>query len=882
MIRVTFFALVILTCAPCFAAPDAARTALHDGWMVQSSCKALEAGKVISTAGFHPQGWYKASVPSTVLAAQVASGEFPDPYFGMNLRKIPGTSYPIGGMFSILPMPADSPYACSWWYRTTFSLPSGFAHRTVWLHFGGINYRANIWLNGHKLAGSDELAGAYRIYEFDATELIATGKNALAVEAFAPSETDLAINWWDWNPTPPDKNMGLWGEVYMTSSGAVSVRHPQVVTHFSDSSLQMARLTVMAELHNSSGQTVSGFMEAVVDRARLSQPVTLQPGETRSVSFTADQFPQLLVKNPRLWWPAGMGQPYLHPASVRFLIGSSMSDEQPFRFGIREVTSELTDKGYRLFRVNGRKLLIRGGGWAPDMLLRQSSQRLKDEFAYVLGMNLNTIRLEGKMETDEFFDLADQYGVLVMAGWCCCDIWEEWDKWPPQNVEIAANSLREQILRMRSHPSLLAWLNASDNPPPPRVEQAYIDVLKSAAWPNPSLSSASDASTPLTGASGVKMTGPYDYEPPSYWLTDHKYGGAYGFNTETSPGPAVPVEQSLRKFIPADRLWPAKDNPVWQYHAGGERFQNLDIFTEAMNATYGSPSDLRDYGVKAQAMAYDGERAMFEAYGRNKYTSTGVIQWMLNNAWPSMIWHLYDYYLQPAGGYFGTRKANEPLHVQYSYDDRSVVAVNSTLEPARGLIVMASAYDFDLNELWSRKSSLDLDPDGVTTAFAVPPLAREDPAVYFIRLKLLDSAGKVLSSNFYWLPAKPATIAFDRTTDTNFTPIAVQEDMTMLNRLPQVRLEAKGSIHRGPAGYEVVVTVSNPTKNLAFQVHAEIQSGGLEVLPVLWDDNYLELMPGESRLLTARYSHADALGRHASLHVDGWNIEPATIELSLK
>jgi exo-1,4-beta-D-glucosaminidase len=500
----------------------------------------------------------------------------------------------------------------------------------------------------------------------------------------------------------------------------------------------------------------------------------------------------------------------------------------------------------------------------------------------VLGMNLNTIRLEGKMETEEFFDLADQYGVLVMAGWCCCDIWEEWDKWPPQNVEIAANSLREQILRMRSHPSLLAWLNASDNPPPPRVEQAYIDVLKSAAWPNPSLSSASDASTPLTGASGVKMTGPYDYEPPSYWLTDHKYGGAYGFNTETSPGPAVPVEQSLRKFIPADRLWPAKDNPVWQYHAGGERFQNLDIFTEAMNATYGSPSDLRDYGVKAQAMAYDGERAMFEAYGRNKYTSTGVIQWMLNNAWPSMIWHLYDYYLQPAGGYFGTRKANEPLHVQYSYDDRSVVAVNSTLEPARGLIVMASAYDFDLNELWSRKSSLDLDPDGVTTAFAVPPLAREDPAVYFIRLKLLDSAGKVLSSNFYWLPAKPATIAFDRTTDTNFTPIAVQEDMTMLNRLPQVRLEAKGSIHRGPAGYEVVVTLSNPTKNLAFQVHAEIQSGGLEVLPVLWDDNYLELMPGESRLLTARYSHADALGRHASLHVDGWNIEPATIELSLK
>jgi exo-1,4-beta-D-glucosaminidase len=849
---------------------------LHNGWTIQSSCKVTDGGEVISSKAFRPQGWLAASVPTTVLAAQVAAGVYPDPYFGMNMRQLPGMSYRLGGLFSRFAMEPDSPYACSWWYRTTFSLPHDFARRITWLHFKGINYRANVWLNGRKLADANDVAGAYRLYEFDTSSFLAPGVNVLAVEVSAPTPADLAINWVDWNPAPPDKNMGLWGEVYLSASGPVSVRYPQVVTHFPDASLAKAELTVMADLHNASEKALDGVVEAVVDQTRLRQPVTLQPGEHRSVTFLPGQFSQLRIDQPKLWWPVGMGPQTLHDAEVRFLIGNAVSDEQRVRFGIREITSELTDKGHRLFRVNGKKVLIRGGGWAPDLMLRENSARLQDEFRYVLGMNLNTIRLEGKLETDKFFDLADRYGVLVMAGWCCCDIWEQWKKWDERTLPIATESLRTQILRLRSHPSLLVWLNGSDGPPPPDVEQAYIDVLKQTSWPNPYLSSATARATTVTGPSGVKMTGPYDYEPPFYWLVDQKYGGAYGFNTETSPGPAIPVAESIRKFIAADQLWPM--NEVWNYHAGGERFQNVNLFNEAMNATYGVPANLEEYTTKSQVMTYDGQRAMFEAYARNKYTSTGVIQWMLNNAWPSTIWHLYDYYLQPAGGYFGTRKANEPVHIQYSYDDRSVVVVNSTYEPVRQLTVTAQVYDFDLKPLFSQKAMIDVEEDGIQSVFTLPPFPSEDPAVYFLRLSLQDNRGATVSSNFYWLPAKHATMAWDRTPNTAYTPIAVHEDMTMLNRLPRVRLELKGSVQHAAEGDLVRVTVRNADKHLAFHARLSVCEHGQEILPALWDDNYVSLMPGETRVLLAHYP-GRKLPARTNLKVGGWNVEPHVAEL---
>ena len=380
--------------------------------------------------------------------------------------------------------------------------------------------------------------------------------------------------------------------------------------------------------------------------------------------FTAEQSPALRIHNPKPWWPWQMGEAHLEKLTVSFAAQGGQSDEQTVKFGIREVTSEFTTNGSKLFRVNGKPILIRGAGWSQDMLLREDDARLRDQIRLVRDMNLNTIRLEGKLETEEFFRLADEQGILVMLGWCCCDHWERWKDWSADDLPIATASLRAQMLRLRHHASLLVWLNGSDNPPPANVESAYLKVEAETHWPNPVLSSATAAPTSVTGPSGVKMTGPYDYVAPSYWYVDHNEGGAFGFNTETSPGPAIPSLASRQKFLPDPEAWPPSAN--WALHNGGGEFANLTVFNEAMEAVYAKPSTAAEYERIAQTMEYDSERAMFEAYSKNKYTSTGVIQWMLNNAWPSMIWHLYDYYLDAGAGYFAAKKACEPLHIQYS------------------------------------------------------------------------------------------------------------------------------------------------------------------------------------------------------------------------
>jgi exo-1,4-beta-D-glucosaminidase len=854
---------------------------LHDGWMLQSSCKVSAAGAQISVAGFRTEGWHAAAVPATVLAALVADKIYPDPYFGENLRSIPGTTYPIGKNFAALQMPKDSPFRCPWWYRTEFRLPDGFSGQHVWLNFDGINSRANIWINGHEIANAAAVAGAYRTYEFDVSRFLAhDGANVLAVETIAQTPNDLGINWNDWNPAPPDKNMGIWRGVYLRATGPVEIRYPGVTTHFPTAALDEADLTVLAELHNASRDSVTGSFEADIEGGTIRQNVALAPGETRTVRFAPSEFPELRIHDPQVWWPRQMGTPNLRPLSVRFLLGDEVSDSAAIRFGIREVTSEVDAQGHRVFRVNGKRILIRGGAWAPDMLLRESPERLKTEFRYVRDLNLNAIRLEGKLESDEFYDLADEQGILILAGWNCCDYWMEWSKWKPADLDIAKASLRSQILRMRSHPSMLVWLNGSDEPPPANVERAYIDVLKEAAWPNPYLSSASAASTPVSGPTGVKMNGPYDYVPPDYWLADKtRFGGAFGFSTEISPGPATPPVSSLANMLPVEHLTP--NDPVWNYHAGGERFTDLHHFDDAMRAIYGAPTGLADYEMKSQAMAYDAERAMFEAYSRNKYRSTGVIQWMLNNAWPSLIWHLYDYYLQPAGGYFGAKKACEPINVQYSYDDRSVSIVNSTYQNVSGLTVTAQLYDAELRERFSVQQRANVDADAVVNIVTFPEEAFASASpIYFAKLTLEDAQGNIISTNFYWLSAKKNV--YDWAHTDSYTAVSSYEDLTALNSLESAgKLLTSARVEKNEEGPLVRLKLRNPSDRLAFQIRLGIhhRNHDAEILPVLWEDNYIELMPGESREITAQFLAPDALNGDSELTVSGWNIDPETLVL---
>lgn len=855
--------------------PAAHHLYLHKDWELQSSCEIKAKGEELSKAGYDAAGWHKLNVPSTVVGALVTDKTYPDPDYGMNLKNFPGMDYSTRGLFANQDMPKGSPFACSWWYRTEFTAPDGKG-KTEWLNFRGINYRANIWLNGQRIADANDVAGTYRTYEFDVTKTLEPGKkNALAVEVFAPRKNDLGITWVDWNPTPPDKNMGLWKPVYLAESGPVALRHPFVTSKLSDNNTSAA-LTVGVDVKNSTKQQVAGVLKATTAGATVSQPVTLAAGESKTVYFSPEKFAELELVNPRLWWPYTMGEPHLYQAELSFTIGNAISDTASTDFGIREVTSELTPEGHRLFKINGRNILIRGAAWAPDLLFRWSSQRVDADIAYVRDMGMNAIRLEGRLDREEFYDKTDRAGILVMPGWTCCDAWERWSNWKDEQRKISAESLRSQIRILRKHPSVFVWLNGSDNPPPAEIEKNYLAILKELDWPNPAVSSASESPTTVTGKSGVKMTGPYEYVPPVYWLTDTTAGGAFGYNTETSPGPAIPPRESLERFIPKEHLWPIDD--VWNYHAGGQRFTTVNIFTDGLTRRYGKATSLDDYERKAQAMTYDGQRAMFEAYGRNKYNATGVIQWMLDNAWPSLIWHLYDYYLVPAGGYFGTKKACEPVHIQYSYDDDSVAVVNSTFTSLKGLHAAAKFYNLDATEKGSQEATVDLPPDGVVRAFALP---KPDglTTTYFLRLQLHDSAGKLLSDNFYWLSTKRDTLDWARRKDTVYTPQKDFADLTGLATLPEVWLEANARTQSAEGLESVHVRVKNPSKSIAFLTHLRVTrgQGGEDVTPILWEDNYFSLLPGEEREVSASF-HARDLGGHAPVIVlDGFNVARQTV-----
>jgi exo-1,4-beta-D-glucosaminidase len=853
-------ALLLLSLATSASAAPGDRIPLAQGWRLQSSADVKDGGAALSRPGVDVSRWHPATVPSTVFAALVAEGRYPDPYFGINLRSVPGVSYPVGGQFANMEMPADSPFKPAWWYRTEFDLPRALEGRAVWLHFDGINYRAAIWVNGTRIAAPGDVAGAFRRYEFDVTAQIHAGaKNAVAVEVTAPGPGDLGINWVDWNPTPPDKDMGLWGPVYLTDSGPIALRHVYVKPALEVPSLSSADLTVIADVWNATDRAVTGTLRGTIENIRFSTPVSLAAQEKKTIRITPAQEPSLHVKNPRVWWPYRMGTPELYRARVEVESGGAISDRADVQFGVRQATSELTDKGHRLFRINGRPILIRGGGWASDMMERPiTGALLAAHMRYVKEMGLNTIRQEGKIETDEFYDLADREGILVMPGWCCCDIWEMWEKWDDEDHRVGPASLRDQLLRLRNHPSIFVWLNGSDKPPVADVERAYLRIEEEVEWNRPAVSSAAEAPGPVSGPSGVKMRGPYDYVPPSYWLEDTAHGGAVGFATEIGPGAAVPPIESLEAMLPKDHLWPI--DSVWTYHAGGGEFKNIDKFTRALEARYGKASGLEDYVRKAQALTYEAERAMFEGYARNKYTSTGVIQWMLNNAWPSIIWHLYDYYMRPGGGYFGTKSACEPLHIQYSYDDRSVVVVNDTPRAASGLTAAASLVDFDLKERFQQVQKIDSAADSVVRAFPVP----EPPGLtrtYFLRLTLSDAGGKLVSTNFYWLSTQKDLLA--PKSEWYYTPTTQHGDLTALATLPKTTLEIGAADGR--------VVVRNAGRALAFMVRLKlVDAAGTEILPVFWQDNYLSLMPGESREIAVATEQGAPAG--AAAVAEAWNV----------
>ena len=858
--------------APTRVAGGAGSTTAIAGWEIQSSAKAQEGGAAISSAGFSTRGWYPASGRATVMAGLLENGTYPNVFYSDNLRAVaePDSS---GSLFVI-----------PWWYRAEFTLVEGARGTRTLLRLNGVIARADVWLNGHEVADDATVAGAYPVYEFDVTRWVHAGSNILALRVHpADPRTSLSIGWVDWNPTPPDNNMGPWRGVDVVRTGPVQLRFPQVISTLSLPDLGHAGLTVKVQARNLDAVAHEATITGVVAGVSLQRKVHLAPGESQIVSFSPDTDPRLVLRHPRIWWPVGMGAHPLYRLRMVAVIDGATSDRADATFGIRSVRSQLTPQGYRRFIINGRPVLIRGAGWAPDMFLREDPQRLAAEFSYIVDLGLNAIRSEGKLEDERFYDLADRLGLMILPGWECCDEWEAAARtggkpWDAADEKVAAASMASEARLLRNHPSVIGFLIGSDNAPPTGIARMYLDILHAADWPLPIIAAASDQGTAETGPSGMKMTGPYAWVPPVYWYAG-KLGGAFGFNSEASAGASIPPLADLRRMLSPQQqeaLW--KYPQMRQYHAAASwsLFARIAPFDTALAKRYGAPTSLADYVAKAQLENYDDVRAQFEAFdARMDATrpSTGVIYWMLNNAWPSLHWHLYDYFLNPAGAYFGAKKANEPLHIQYSYESRAILLVNHTLTDERGLQADIRLRDLDGRVRYERHlQHLDLPGNEAREVARLPAVAGLS-RTYFIELGLASAAGQPISRNVYWLSTQPDVLDWKRST-WYLTSMRQYADLTALQALPTAQSEVRASLRREATEAIATVTLTVPasSKGTAFFQHLSIRrsAGGEPALPILWSDNDITLWPGESRTMTAHL--AIPAGATPVVEVSGWKV----------
>ena len=831
----------------------AEKVQLSKNWKVQNSLNIDANGKQISSTNYNATEWYSTDVPSTVLNVLVKNKVYENIFFGDNLKKIPTEqfNYP-------------------WWYRTEFAINNFSENKNYNILFEGINYRANIWLNGNLIADSSTIESPYRVFELNITKYIKKGKNILAVEIIPPKHDDLTIGFVDWNPPAPDKNIGLWRGVKLIKTGKVALKNVFVDTKVNTETLDEAFLTIRSEIVNYSDKDINITLKANSDDINFEKTYSLKANEKKKIVLNADEINQLHIKNPRLWWPNNLGEQNLYDLEVELYENNQLSDKEKVRFGIIQVDAYLNDKGHKGFKINGKKLLIKGAGWVDDLLLADTPEKVEAQVRYAKHMNLNTLRLEGFWGNDEtLFNKADEYGILLMIGWSCHWEWEGYCHRPEtkfmcitsdKDIDLQSKGYRDQIIRLRNHPSIFLWTLGSDKLPVPELEQKVSDYIQEYSPSIPYIASCKgqDMGTDfhniseISGKVAVKMLGPYAYVTPNYWYIDTTLGGAYGFNTETGPGPQVPPLESIKKMIPENDLWPP-NNDMWNYHAGRNEFQTLNRYLKAFNARYGEAKNVEDFAFRSQISNYEAIRAMFEAFELNRYNTTGIIQWMFNSAWPETFWQLFDWYLMPNGAFYGTKKACQPLNLIYNYKNHAVYLANNYNQAFDNLNVEVKVYNINSKEIYAKKLELKIDENISNKVLELNNLNNLTD-VYFLDLKLKDKNGKEISSNFYWLSTKEDVLDFENS-DWFITPNKSYADFTSLNSMPKTKIETDYMFSGNGNKKSLSVHLINNTDKIAFFIELQLKNSetGKSILPIFWSDNYITLLPGESKTITADF-----------------------------
>jgi exo-1,4-beta-D-glucosaminidase len=905
-------ALLLPLCAadiPDFSTPGPppGQIELAQGWSLMSARNVAADGAALSQPDYKAAGWHGIPrMPATVLQTLQEDGTYPDLYDGTNLAAIP-----------------QDLYKQDWWYRTTFTAPAG--HTTYMLDFPGINYRAEIWLNGHLIAGNTQIVGMHTAHEVDVSRWVNQGgSNALAVK-ITPERAlqdvdgvELADSWYDWinwnflgyqgpdknpangNSFVPDRNAGIWKPVYLKTSGAVVLGPSTVNSELPLPRTDSARLTIYSNLRNASAQPVRGVMRATITRpgkpdTQIEQPVTLAAGEQREISFSPDQFDQLTVQHPDLWWPYTLGQPNLYDLNLEFRQYNRPIEAGHQRFGIRSVEQyrdsdeqfpELGKGGNFYLKVNGKDFLVRGAAYTPDLLYANDPNRDAAILGYVKDLGLNMIRLEGKFPGDHITEMADEMGIPLMYGWMCCNQWEKWNQWNAEDDRVAQDSLRSQIEGLRSHPSVFVWANGSDGKAPPDVLAKYHTILSDLHWPNATVDTVSSLATDAAGErdwDGIQMAGPYSWRPPSYWFSG-RYAATRGSTAEQGDNESIPPFASLKKFIPPDKLWPIND--TWYFHAGSNpKNAALTSIRRAVDRRYGTSNGAEEFTRKAQLAHYESTRAQFEAFAAGGWDDHKMtIYWMLNNHWPSFFGHLFDYYLRPGGAYFGAKKGLQPLSLVFdsyatgNHDQANISVVNQTSSNQTNLRARVRVYDLQGRVRDDRTvENLDVAPGAAVHALTLPRTAR-DSRVFFVRCELIDKAGAVVSENVYWQSQQPDDVGDPRNDGAFELKQTSWADMTALNTMTPVPLDVTASRSPNPSDNRVAIRLHNPSSHVAFFERAELSSTpeGDEILPVEYSDNYMTVFPGE----TVDLQGQPWTGTPANwVRVTGYNTPPVTVAI---
>ena len=858
----------------------------HNGsftWQMHKADETKDPAEKISQPGYQTGQWMPAIVPGTVLNSLVHNKVYPEPYYGMN-NKLDRNIIPD--------LAKTGREFYTYWFRTEFDVPENYKDKIVWLQVDGINYRAEIWVNGYLLGN---MSGMFKPEYINITDFARIGqKNALAIKVYPVDmpgpikpkqwgatgefhnggDGNIGLNTtmlmsvgWDFtfNDGIRDRNTGIWKNISLYATDKAVIRHPFIKSELSKPSYDLAKETVSVEVTNPTQRSVKCTVkgEIIGENITFSKDLKLFRGETKEICFTPEEFPQLTIKNPRLWWPIFKGNPELYELKLTVSIDGKVSDEIKTRFGIREITSDQnTPDKSRQFYVNGKKLFIRGTNWIPEGMLRTSDERTYAELRYTKQSGINLIRMWGGgiAESDYFFQLCDEMGLLVWQ-----EFWMTGDTKHPQDKDLYLSNVEATVKRLRNHPSLVYYVSSNESTEMPGAKDLIMKLDGTRGY---QMQSECD---------GVHDGSPYKQVNPMqhYENTASERGSRVdGFNPEYG-SPTIPTVETLREVMDEKDLWPI-NKEVWDYHDGGGFHLMSTMYTDLTNH-YGPSSSIEEFATKGQAVGAMNSKSIWEIWNYNKFGygdryASGLLFWYHNCPVSQVCARMWDYSLEPTASLYHTQNALEPLHAQFDYLKNTVSVYNDYYQAFKDYKVAAEVYDLNSKKVWSKSQKIDIPEDGVVNDVFTIDFPQNITQVHFIKLRLFDKKGKEVANTFYWRSNDKYE---GRKTLTGPTSSGFED----LSKLKQVQLKTRYKAYQEGDRHFIKAEIKNPSSTVAFFTQLQLLGQDKKpVRPSFYTDNFFSLLPGESKTVIIETA-TDDMPSEPTFVVKGWNIQSSSFKL---